>query len=208
MLEMGFAARVEQARYRAFRWRAHLAFAEMLGLAAVMAAITGLLAQVRVYLPWTAVPITGQTFAVLLAGVLLGGRWGSVSQAIYIALGVAGVPWFSGWQSGYAALVGPTGGYMLGFLLAAFLVGTITDEHVRARGFLPLLGVMLLGNLVIYAAGLLQLNVWLRATQQAAPSLGALLWMGAIPFIGGDLLKIAAAAAFARGVTPRQAFDR
>lgn len=206
MLEIGIAARVERARYRAFYWRAHLAFAEMLGLAAAMAAITGLLAQVRVYLPWTVVPITGQTFAVLLAGVLLGGRWGSISQAIYLALGVAGVPWFSGWKGGFAALAGPTGGYMVGFLLAAFLIGTITDRHARARGFLPLLGVMLLGNLVIYATGLLQLNAWLRATQQAAPSPVALLWMGVIPFVGGDLVKIVAAAAFARVITPRGDF--
>jgi len=76
-----------------------------------MACLTGILAQARIYLPWTPVPITGQTIAVILAGILLGKCWGSISMAIYGIMGIAGIPWLSGATSGW----GPTSGYLLGF---------------------------------------------------------------------------------------------
>ena len=88
------------ARYQAFRWRYELSGVQKLGLAVGMAVLTGLLAQVRASLPWTPVPITGQTLAVLLAGVMLGRWWGGISQTIYLGLGIAGVPWFTDWQGG------------------------------------------------------------------------------------------------------------
>ncbi|MFA4991708.1 MAG: biotin transporter BioY, partial [Candidatus Omnitrophota bacterium] len=87
-------------------------------LAFGMAGLTGILAQLRIMLPWTPVPITGQTLAVLLAGVLLGRSWGGISQVIYVVLGVAGIPWFNGFAGGYGVLLTPSGGYLLGFILS------------------------------------------------------------------------------------------
>jgi len=107
---MEIAARINQSKYDIFRWRYDLSIPKKLSLALGMAALTGLLAQVRIPLPWTPIPITGQTFAVLLAGVLLGRRWGGIGMAIFAGLGFAGLPWFSGWESG----LGATRGYIIG----------------------------------------------------------------------------------------------
>ena len=97
---MAIAARINQTKYDVFRWRYELSIPKKLALALGMAALTGLLAQARVQLPWSPVPVTGQTFAVLLAGVLLGRWWGGISLAIYTGLGMAGVPWFAGLNGG------------------------------------------------------------------------------------------------------------
>jgi biotin transport system substrate-specific component len=206
ILGMGGAlGRLRRARYEAFVWRDSLAITQKIALALGVAAATGLLAQVRFYLPWTAVPVTGQTFAVLLAGVLLGGGWGAISQIAYVALGAAGIPWFAGWSGGSQAFLGPTGGYLLGFVLAALLIGGISDRFVKARSLGALVALMAAANLLIYAAGLLHLRAWLGLSGQA-PSLSALLWMGMIPFLAGDVLKILAAASIAAGITPKESF--
>ncbi len=185
-------------------------------MAVGMAGVVGLLAQVRFYLPWTPVPITGQTFAVLLAGVLLGRWWGGVSMAIYAGLGAVGLPWFAGWSSGIA---GTSGGYIIGFILAALFLGHFTDKYVRSRSFFSMLGLMLFANFfLIHVPGLLWLNSFAyEAWLGASPVLGlgpyegrnllALLMVGTIPFIVGDIAKAAAAAAIARGVTPKQAYN-
>ncbi len=107
---MTLAVRIERTRFNVSRWRYELSLPMKLALAFGMAALTGLLAQVRFQLPWTPVPLTGQTLAVLLAGVALGKWWGGISMAIYAGLGIAGVPWFQGWNGGLAYLAGPTGG--------------------------------------------------------------------------------------------------
>ena len=94
---MTLAARIEQTRVNVFRWRFELSLPMKLTMAIGMAALTGLLAQVRIVNPWMPdIPITGQTFAVLLAGILLGKWWGGTSMAIYGGLGWLGVPWFTG----------------------------------------------------------------------------------------------------------------
>lgn len=196
------------ARYLFFKWRYNLAFVNKITLAFGMACITGLVAQIRIPLLWTPVPITGQTFAVLLSGVLLGRRWGGISQAIYVAMGVAGVPWFSGWSGGYGVLIGPSGGYIIGFILAALFVGHFTDKYIRARSFFSLLVLMLFANFVlIHVPGLLQLGTWLYIVKGTKPALWSLLWMGTIPFIVGDITKIVAAAALAKGITPKESFN-
>lgn len=169
-----------------------------------MAVLTGLLAQTRVYLPWSPIPVTGQTFAVLLAGVLLGRWWGGASLAIYAGLGMAGVPWFSGWASG----LGATGGYILGFILAALFLGHFTDKYIRSRGFLSMLGLMLFANFVlIYVPGLIWLWLWLKSIAGTPATFVAVLGMGAIPFIAGDITKSVLAAAIARGITPKLAYN-
>jgi biotin transport system substrate-specific component len=204
VLGMGGAlGRLRQAREEAFVWRNSLAISQKIALALGVAAATGLLAQVRFYLPWTAVPVTGQTFAVLLAGVLLGGSWGAFSQIAYVALGAAGIPWFAGWSGGSQAFLGPTGGYMIGFVLAALLIGGISERYVKARRLGGMVALMALGNLVIYAAGLLHLRAWLGLAGQS-PAFSTLLWMGMIPFLAGDVVKILAAASIAAGITPKK----
>ncbi|MBM3243088.1 biotin transporter BioY [Candidatus Poribacteria bacterium] len=208
MQEITLANKYFKARYLLFKWRYNLAFANKIAIAFGMAGVTGLVAQLKLSLPWTPVPITGQTFAVLLAGVLLGRWWGGISQAIYIVIGVAGVPWFAGWSGGYSALLGPSGGYLLGFILAALFLGHFTDKYIRARNFLPMLGLMLFANFVlIHVPGLLQLYLWFYLVKGAVPTLWNLLWMGSITFVIGDITKIVAAAALAKGITPKQAFN-
>ncbi len=202
---MEIAAAINRTKYDAFRWRYELSIPKKLALALGMAALTGLLAQVRFPLPWSPVPITGQTFAVLLAGVLLGRWWGGISLAIFAGLGAVGVPWFSGWASGFGA----TGGYIIGFILAALFLGHFTDKYVRSRSFLSMLVLMLSANFVlIYIPGLIWLGLWLNVVAGApAASFAALLGMGFVPFIAGDITKAVAAAAIARGITPKSAYN-
>lgn len=205
MQEVAVVDRFLKARYLFFKWRYSLALLNKIILALGMAGLTGLSAQIKVPLPWTPVPITGQTFAVLLAGVLLGRWWGGISQAIYVVLGVVGVPWFTGWSGGYGYLLGPTGGYIIGFIFAALFLGHFTDKYIRARSFLSMFALMLFANFVlIHGPGLVQLGLWLKG---AGLTLRKLLWMGTIPFIVGDITKIVAAAALAKAITPKEDYD-
>jgi biotin transport system substrate-specific component len=206
---MEIVARVNRTKYDVFRWRYELAIPKKLALALGMACFIGLFAQVRIALPWSPVPITGQTFAVLLAAVFLGRWWGGISMAIYAGLGAAGVPWFAGFNSGLGYLAGPTGGYIIGFILAALFLGYFTDTYIRPRNLFSLLALMLFANFIlIYVPGLLQLGLWLHLIKGESVAVTTLLSMGAIPFIVGDVIKIALAAAIARGITPKSAYNR
>jgi biotin transport system substrate-specific component len=206
---MTLAARIEQTRFNAFRWRYELSIPMKLTLALGMAVLTGLLAQVRVQLPWSPVPLTGQTLAVLLAGVALGKWWGGISMTLYAALGMAGVPWFQGLNGGLAYLAGPTGGYIIGFILAALFLGYFTDKYIKSRRFTSMLSLMLFASLfLVYIPGLLQLGLWLNLVKGEPVSFGSLLTMGAVPFIAGDITKAVAAAIIARGVTPQASYGR
>jgi len=205
---MAIAARINQTKHDVFRWRYELSVPRKLALALGVAVLTGLLAQARIPIPWSPVPVTGQTFAVLLAGVLLGRWWGGASLAIYAGLGIAGVPWFAGWSGGLAHLAGPTGGYVIGFIFAGLFLGHFTDKYVRSRSFLSMLGLMLFANFIlVYVPGLLQLGLWLNLVQGAPVTFGGLLAIGALPFIAGDVTKAVLAAAIARGVTPKTAYN-
>jgi len=203
-VNMAVATRINQTKLDIFRWRYELSIPKKVALAFGMAILTGLLAQVRVLLPWSPVPITGQTFAVLLAGVLLGRWWGGASLAIYAGLGIAGVPWFTGWSSG----LGATGGYIIGFILAALFLGHFTDKYIRSRSFLSMLGLMLFANFIlIYVPGLIWLGLWFGMVKGSPAAFASLLAMGAIPFIAGDVTKAVLAAAIARGATPKLAYN-
>ena len=143
-------------RYSLFAWRSNTSTINKVVLAFFMACITGLMAQVIIPLPWTPVPVTAQTFAVLMAGVVLGRWWGGISQVMYLAVGLLGVPWFAGLTGGYAVLLGATGGYFLGFILTAFVMGYVTDKYAQSRNFRPMFGLMFLVNFAfIYIPGLL-----------------------------------------------------
>ena len=189
-------------RYNFFKWRYELNLMYKISLAIGFACLTGLLAQFRFYLPGSPVPVTGQTFAVLLCGVLLG-KWGGISQGLYVGIGAIGVPWFSGYAGGLGYITGPTGGYLIGFIFAAFFLGYFVDRFVRSRNFFNILMLMLFANFIlIYVPGLVQLHLLMGFSI----GLGELLMMGMIPFVIGDLIKIVAAAAIAKGITPKRAY--
>lgn len=152
-----------------------------LGIAAFTVA-SALGAYVRIPLPFTPVPLTLQTFFVLLSGAALGGRMGAVAQASYILLGVMGLSVFSGASSGPGYLLGPTGGYLFGFVLAAVFVGR--SLRFRRGGFPFVFGVFSLGAMIILAAG----AVWLKFLLGC--SLEHAVWLGLMPFIPGDLIKV------------------
>lgn len=200
-----YVERLRTFRLDAYTWRVESNVATKVMLAVVVACITGVLAQVRVPLPFSPVPLTGQTFAVLAAGIMLGRYYGGLSQLIYIVLGVAGIPWFNGGVAGVAALAGPTGGYLIGFVFAALLVGYIADTYASSRRFLPLLGVMMLANFgVIYAFGVLQLSIYMTAIRGVPTSIMSAIKVGALPFIPGDIIKAVMAASLAAGVLPKE----
>jgi biotin transport system substrate-specific component len=194
-----------QTRLNIFTWRCQAAVPVKIVLALGMAAVTGLLAQVRMPLPFTPVPVTGQTLAVLLAGVMLGRKWGGISMGIYGLLGLAGLPWFNGGTSG----IGATTGYILGFVLAASLIGYVTDVYLKSRRFTGLFMMMLFASMVlIYLPGLLWLGAWLSLVLHKSTSVAAVMGMGAAPFIAGDILKVAAAAGIAWLVLPKTFFRK
>ncbi len=200
---------VEQKKYEFFKWRYELSIPKKLALALGVAVLTGLLAQLKVFLPWSPVPLTGQPLAVLLAGGLLGTWWGGVSMALYAGLGAAGVPWFQGFAGGLAYMTGPTGGYIIGFILAALFLGYFTDKFVRARSFSAMFGLMLFASFVlVYAPGLLQLNMWLSMVKGEPVSFGQLMMLGAVPFLAGDAIKCVIAALITRAITPKKAYGK
>ena len=153
--------------------------------------VIALSAQVAIQLPFSPVPITGQTMAVLLVGALLGSRRGALAVLAYIAEGLAGLPVFAGGAAGLARLFGPTGGYLVGFVAAAFLVGWLAERGWDRR-FGTTLAAMTLGNLVIYGVGAVWLAVFVGGLSRA--------WsLGVLPFLPGDAIKIVLAAVLLPG---------
>ena len=150
------------------------------------AGLTALLAQVRIPLGFTPVPVTGQTFAVLLAGASLGARLGAGSQLIYLAAGAFGFPVFTGGGSGFEYFTGATAGYLVGFVLAAALVGRLA-ERGQDRNVNTAVSAFLAGSAVIYVCGALGLMV------TAEMDLTTAIAQGVTPFVFGDLLKAVAA---------------
>ncbi len=148
------------------------------------AAVTGALSQVMVPLPFTPVPLTLGTFAVLLVGASLGPVRGVLSMLLYLGAGLAGVPWFAGQASGWALA---SFGYVLGYVLAAWLVGALARRHAD-RSPLAMAGTAGLATLAVYAGGV----PWLMA--YAGLGVGEALVAGVVPFLVGDALKAAAAA--------------
>jgi biotin transport system substrate-specific component len=156
------------------------------------AVMTALGAYVRIPLPWTPVPVTLQTFFVLLAGATLGPVQGAMSQALYLTVGAAGAPVFAGGMGGISLLLsGPTSGYLFGFVLAAVSTGWLVRRRADT-GILWIICSMTVGTLVVYACG----TAWLVWNYQF-PLTGALA-QGILPFVMGDAVKLLAAAGLAR----------
>lgn len=155
----------------------------------IYAALFGAATAAGAYMiiPFPLVPITLQTFFLYLAASLLGGHLAALSQIVYLLLGVIGLPVFAGGKAGIGVLFGPTGGYLLGFVAAAYIVGKLSQGRNKP-GLGRLIVSMLAGTLVIYICGLTQLSL------VADLSVPKALSVGVLPFLPGDAIKITAAA--------------
>jgi biotin transport system substrate-specific component len=145
-----------------------------------------ILARVEIPLPFTPVPITGQTFGVLLVGATLGSKRGAASLVLYLLEGVLGLPFFAGGAHGLSVVIGATGGYLIGFIGAAYVIGLLAErglERSVRTSFIP----FLVGTIVIYVFGVAWLAVVLG-------NLGKAIAGGLLPFLIGDAIKLIAAA--------------
>ncbi len=142
------------------------------------------LAQVEIPLPFTPVPITGQTFGVLLVGAALGSKRGAASLTSYLVLGIVGLPFFAG-RHGLAIVLGATGGYLIGFVMAAYVTGLLAERGLE-RNMRTALIPFLVGTLIIYLCGVSWLAVVLGSLSKAVIA-------GLIPFLIGDAIKLIAA---------------
>lgn len=167
-------------------------------LTALFAALTAVGAFIRV--PVGPVPISLQVFFVLLAGVLLGPWWGMLSQAVYILLGLAGLPVFTA-GGGPQYVLNPGFGYLLGFLLAALVVG-LTAGRGKRPGFWRLLAACALGVLAAYAVGVPYMALILRAVSHTPLTASAALQSGFLIFLPGDAVKCVGAALLGVRLTP------
>ena len=156
------------------------------GLVIGFSLLTALAAQVVI--PLGPIPITGQTFAVLLTGALLGSRLGAMAMIAYLVEGASGLPFFSGGHGGLLHLMGPTGGYLIAFPAAAYITGAFA-EHGWDRRFLTAAAAMAIGSAIIMLSGW----AWFSLVMRTSPLLT--LWATVIKFIPGDIIKISLAAA-------------
>ncbi|WP_462273216.1 biotin transporter BioY [Methanohalophilus sp.] len=152
--------------------------------AALFASMTAVGAYISV--PVGLIPLTLQTLFVILAGAVLGARWGMLSMLIYALLGIAGLPVFSGGSSGLGVLVGPSGGYIFGFILAALVIGYLFEKF-QNRSIVVVVAIFLVGMIAIYVPGYLQLMYVASLGPQETFALGV------AQFIPGAAIKIAAA---------------
>ena len=155
--------------------------------AAVFAVLTAVGAWISIPLPFTPVPFTLQVFFVVLSGVILGAMRGTLAQVIYVLLGLIGFPVFASGESGPSVLIGPTGGYLIGFILAAYVSGKIARMD-RSPTLKRMTVASLMGLVPIYALGEIGLWLWLRSP------ISFLLMAGVIPFLPGDVIKAVVAA--------------
>lgn len=169
-----------------------------LAAVALFAAVLGALAFVALPLPFSPVPVSGQSFGVMLAGALLGPRRGPAAVAAYLLLGLCGLPVFAGGKAGPAVLAGPTGGYLWGFALGAVVTGVLAGADKERPAWQTVAGLVLGGIVVVYAAGVVQLAA------VAGLPLGKAVAAGMLPFLPGDLLKVTAAAAIVRRASVRR----
>ena len=161
-------------------------------LASLMAALTAVGAYIHV--PIGPVPIVLSTLFVILSGLLLGSRWGLASMALYLLVGAIGIPVFAGGKGGFAHFFGPTGGYLIGYLVSAWITGLISEKANRLliRDVIA----VVIGSLTLYACGV----PWLKIVTQMSWS--KTLLVGMIPFLIGDAIKASVAVILARSVRP------
>ena len=161
--------------------------------ASMFAALTAVGALIRIPIPVSPVPLTLQVFFVLLTGLVLGSRWGATGMAVYVMLGIIGFPVFSGGSSGIGVILGPAGGYLIGFVMGAFITGLTVEK--LGRSTIVMVTAMVAGLMVIYASGVLQLFI-----VADLPSIWGAVVIGVVPFLIGDMIKLVAAFAVAKRI--------
>jgi biotin transport system substrate-specific component len=194
-----YVERYRTWRIDAFAWRNELSVTKKVALALGMACVTGLLAQARIQLGFTPVPITGQNLGVLASGIMLGPWFGALSMLLYIGIGACGMPWFQDGQGGMDYLIhSPTLGYLIGFVVVAFLVGRLAEKHLSLRGFWGQLWLMSTGMIIILGLGALYLS-WNLHT-----NFNDTMLKGVLPFLIVDLLKATLVAGAASAILPKE----
>ncbi|MBQ6444031.1 MAG: biotin transporter BioY [Methanosphaera sp.] len=196
--------RVHEMQNSWYSWRNNADTVTMLLTSFLFACFTGLMAQVSLAIPWSPVLITLQTFAVLIAGVLLGSKWGGFSMILYALLGIVGMPWFTNMNHDLAFMFQASGGYIIGFIFAAIFTGYIFDNYVNARKPVGSVLTLMIANFVcIYVPGLIGLyNTMLNSGRVL--TLPELLFMGVVPFVVGDLFKIMIASGITTSILPKE----
>jgi len=172
--------------------------AEQIGAVLFVTVLTAIAAQISVPLPFTPVPFTFQPMVVLVGAAALGSRLGMASQILYLALGIAGVPVFAAsplLPHGVARLLGPTGGYLMSYPLAAFVAGSLAERGFD-RHYVTAVLAMVCGLAIVFAGGIL----WLSVGAQPARGFSAALATGFAPFILPDLAKLLVSAAVMPGL--------
>jgi len=183
--------------------------AEQAGAVAFVTILTAIAAQVSVPLPFTPVPFTFQPMVVLIGAAALGARLGAASQVLYLALGIAGLPVFAAsplLPQGAARLLGPTGGYLMAYPLAAFIAGALAERGFDRR-YVTAVVAMICGLVVIFAGGV----SWLALVVQPARGFSGAVSTGLVPFILPDLVKLLLAAGAMPGLwwlTPSRSAGR
>ncbi|MEO0292924.1 MAG: biotin transporter BioY [candidate division WOR-3 bacterium] len=194
--------RLRELEIKMLEKKSFLEFTKRISFSLGFASLVGLSTHLKIFLPWSPVPITAQTFFVLLGGILLGKFWGGIAELIYVGLGSIGLQWFAGGN-----ILGPTGGYLIGFVLAGFFLGYVVEVY-KPKGLLNIFFLMLLANFfLIYIPGILYLGFYLSTIKGSFPGIYQLLLMGLFPFIPGDLIKISFASIIASVFIKRKNFS-
>lgn len=165
--------------------------------AVVFAALT--FVGANIYIPLKPVPITLQTLFVLLAGAVIGGRYGALGQFLYVGLGAMGLPLFAAHSSGWGIIAGPTGGYLLSFLFVPFFVAAFIR---RSSSIVWQTVVFSVGTLIIFALGVAHLTAFYTH------DLAAAVYVGLLPFLPGAVLKVVAAVSIYRSVSALARYRR
>ena len=150
-------------------------------ITAIFTALTAILAQISIPLPFSPVPITFQVMAVYISAIILGSRLGTLSQIIYILVGAIGIPIFVNFQGGLNVVFGPSGGYLISYPIVAFIVGKISDKSLS---YIQSAAVLIASLLLCYGMGVIQLSFITNITIKKA------LVIGVLPFIPLDVIKI------------------
>jgi len=167
-------------------------------LCGFFAALTAICSYITIPLGFTPISMNLATLGVFLAGGLLGRKYGTLSIVVYVLMGAVGIPVFAGFQAGFGVLTGPTGGFIMGYILAAFIIGSIADRSASSgiRSLALCTSSMILGIIVCYSLG----TIWFMVLT------GTGIWTSltacVFPFISVDLIKIAVAAVLVRKLHP------
>lgn len=161
-------------------------------LVALMAAVISIIAPISIVIPLSPVPISLGTFIILLNVFVLGGKYGTISTLIYILLGFIGLPVFTGWTGGVSKVLGPTGGYIIGYIWLPFVTGLFVDKYY-SNVALCFVG-MIIGTLLLYIFG----TIWLANVTHM--TFNEALLAGVVPFIVGDIVKMVLASILGRTI--------